>query len=218
MSRLDDEDLSTAELIHRSGIPLRSLERYAQVLLPQHHPAVWKRGRELRWSYPQLLSWMEQVRAQGGRIGKGRKAPAETVAAAVPHELLAKLRAVGSRADLVEFRKDVMQATMEGRIPPAASSALARLAADLKKDLQELEKVGAQPEVMVSEQAATVARMIDGIVDGRRRAELLELVRRAAEEDAREYPAEDAAACARRLEERGLDAFGEPVAPAGGAG
>lgn len=223
----EDQDLSTAELILRSGgrLKKRTLERYRA----QKCPACWLRNGEVRWSYPRLLAWVRDERAKGRLLGiRGRQAGAEALNAIVPeaaaaaepkipHELVAQMRAVESLDQMTALRREIIARQLSGELTGQASTGIARQLADLEKTLRARAQVGAAPEILVSDQAAEVARLFEGIVDGKKRAELLEAVRDAALEDARAFPPEEPEACRTKLAERGLDAFGEPLPSEGPA-
>lgn len=207
----EDYNLSTRDCARRSGYSETSLRRFRDEL---DCPAAWADPAtgEVRWNRCALDGWVAARQRAGSKIGTGNgraAGPPGQLVRALPGALLERIHAIQGLAEMPGLAKDVLAFALEGGGSGQANAAVKALGM-LERVLSAQESRASAPEVLVSSDAAEVARIFDGIVDGVTRRELLDTIRRAAEEDAAAYDPEDPAAARARLEARGLDAFGEP--------
>lgn len=212
----EDEDLSTDELAARAGVSRRTLERHATQAA--FAPSTWLLDGERRWSLSRFVECLRAVQAAGSRVGTGQGRRADLAAqahapgadAGRSEELRARMRAVRSKDEVLALYRDVLDQAYTGSLSPTATQAIMRGLADLERLLDKQVRAGDVPEVLVSAEGAELAELYEGLVDGRRRDELLQLARKLARADAAEFNAERPEEAAAKMEAAGLDAFGEP--------
>lgn len=178
---------------------------------------------------PALARWAAQLVADPGRPlaasrvadppsapAPRRPAPAPVLEYVDPVDAVAEaIRKARSVAEIAQVAQEVAAMTVEGKITPHCAKALKELLSRASTDRKQPDEDGVSRVAFVSEQAAQLARRFELLLDGRRRARIVALLESELRQDEERYPTSvklDPVEMRRRLEEDGLDAWGDPVA------
>ncbi len=130
--------------------------------------------------------------------------------------LLAAVDAATSPAATSEVSRLVARLVVLGQLDGTAARIVLDAVTETRRGVMDEAKVPAdrdlEGEVLVARDTAELVSVVEGIVSGARRRELLEQARRLAADDARDFPTDCTPEQVRAtLERLGLDAHGEPV-------
>lgn len=195
--------LSSHALSKKLHVAVRSPQRWAEEGCPHE-----KDGKNLRWNLSEVQAWLEKMdqqgRPQAGQIGRPRLA--------APPELLEQIRACKTLEQHEDLQREVSALLAGGAISATVGASLKALLADLRGSLKARETPAqATGEVYLDEEAAGVAARYAGILSGRRRGRVRDVLEEEALADARDFPdPADVVAVRARLAALGLDAHGEP--------
>lgn len=209
MSKKKDRDIvGTAELLERMGMTRPALTKMQKAGLAPNKPG--RAGVEHRWSLKDVAAWLE---AEGR---KGRKGTADRLAKLDPvkneeREAFAqKLHA--QRNDPAGIVSETIAQVAAGKIPPTAAQAVLAGARFVERIHTRRVAEESVEHVMVTPEAAEMARRFDRIQSGRRREAVALFAKVQMDRDREDLPEiESASPASDAREALKLDPFGEPL-------
>jgi hypothetical protein len=199
--------VTSEELASLLGVEQRQLRRWNEAGCPVRQGLG---GDE--WEEAAVRGWLIE-QARQGRKQAATRALAST-GDAVSVELADRIARVRTPRDLVEASRDVASEIAQGRVSPARASVLLKAIGEARHGLALIGPQATEGDLFCTAEAVRIVDVFEQIVNGRRRKAVLAFVEEQARLDRLDFPQAiqvQPDAMRAKLEELGLDAWGEPV-------